>query len=234
VAWKAKHKTVVSTKASTWEHDVGELAGIAPKYPHTAYTGLQKSLQNEWQFVQRVKPGIGDHFHRVKVALATKFLPALFGESIDADGDPRRILASLPVKHAGLAIPNLTDSASSCYEASTLVCSHLMAAIREVVPFSNATHQGGRRDDIAELQKRKNLRNDEDLSRILTPLPCHKQRHLKGGQVTGAWLNVIPSTINGTELSAPHSLCKDNHQTCRRDVTDVASPTQLGMLYNAK
>jgi hypothetical protein len=131
-------------KASTWEHAVGELAGIAPKYPQTAYTGLQKSLQNEWQFVQCVKPGIGDHFHGVEVALATKFLPALFGESIDDDGDPRRILASLPVKHAGLTIPNPTDSASSCYEASTLVCSHLTAAVHGVAPFCHATHQEGR------------------------------------------------------------------------------------------
>jgi hypothetical protein len=132
-------------KASTWEHAVDELAGIAPKYPRTAYTGLQKSLQNGWQFVQRVKPGIGDHlFHGVEVALATKFLPDLFGESIDDHGDPRHILASLPVKHAGLAIPNPTDSASSCYEASTLVCSHLTAAVRGVVSFCYVTHQEGR------------------------------------------------------------------------------------------
>jgi hypothetical protein len=35
-------------KASTcWEHAIGELADIAPKYPQKAYTGLQKSLQNE-------------------------------------------------------------------------------------------------------------------------------------------------------------------------------------------
>jgi hypothetical protein len=38
-------------KVSTWEHAIGELAGITPKYPQSAYTGLQKSLQNEWQFV---------------------------------------------------------------------------------------------------------------------------------------------------------------------------------------
>jgi hypothetical protein len=114
-------------KVSSWEY-----AGIAPKYPQTVYTGLQKSLQNEWQFVQYVKPGIADHFHGVEVALTTRCLPALFlGGSIDNDGNPRRMLASLPVKHVGLAIPNPTDSASSCYEASTFVlsphCSHMQS-----------------------------------------------------------------------------------------------------------
>ena len=31
-------------------------------HPQTSYTGLQKSLQQEWAFVQRVTPGIGPEF----------------------------------------------------------------------------------------------------------------------------------------------------------------------------
>jgi hypothetical protein len=72
-------------KVSTWELAIGDLSMAATKYPQSAYTGLQKSLQNEWQFVQRVKPGIGEHFQGVKKALATQFLPALFGESLATD-----------------------------------------------------------------------------------------------------------------------------------------------------
>jgi hypothetical protein len=115
---------------STWEHTIGELSIAATKYPQSAYTGLQTSLQNEWQFVQRVKPGIGEHFHGVEKALATQFLPVLFGESLATDDiDPRHLLACLPVKHAGIAIADPTATSDVFYEASTLVCSHLTAAV---------------------------------------------------------------------------------------------------------
>jgi hypothetical protein len=70
---------------STWELAIGELSMAATKYPQSAYTGLQKSLQNEWQFVQRVKPGIGEHFQGVEKALATQFLPVFFRESLATD-----------------------------------------------------------------------------------------------------------------------------------------------------
>ena len=45
------------------------LSGVSCKHPHSAYAGLQKSLQQEWAFVQRVTPGIGDAFGPVEKAL---------------------------------------------------------------------------------------------------------------------------------------------------------------------
>jgi hypothetical protein len=59
-----------------------------------------------------------------------------------------------------------------------------------------------RKDTITELWKRKTQRHDKELSSILAPFPCHTIRHLKTGTETGAWLSVMPSTVNGTELSA--------------------------------
>jgi hypothetical protein len=41
---------------------VKELASVADTYAPSAYAGLQKSLQQEWQFVQRVVEGIGESF----------------------------------------------------------------------------------------------------------------------------------------------------------------------------
>jgi hypothetical protein len=74
-------------KVSAWEHAVGEPASAAVRCPQTADTGLQKSLQNECHFVQCIKPGIGEHFKGVEKELATKFLLALFGESLVEDDD---------------------------------------------------------------------------------------------------------------------------------------------------
>ena len=42
------------------------LAGMARRHPQTAYTVLQKSLQQKWYFVQRVNPDIGMAFQVVE------------------------------------------------------------------------------------------------------------------------------------------------------------------------
>jgi hypothetical protein len=115
---------------------------------------------------------IGEHFHGVEKALATQFLPALFGESLATDDiDPRRLLACLPVKHAGIAIADPTTTSDVLYEASTLVCSHLTAAVRGVKKFKHSTHMAIRKDTIAEPRKRTIQRYDKELSSILAPLP---------------------------------------------------------------
>jgi hypothetical protein len=135
--------------------------------------------------VQRVKPRIGEHFQGVEKALATQFLPALFGESL-ATGDinPRRLLACLLVEHACIAIADPTVTSDVFYEASTLVCSHLTAAVRGVEKFKHLTHMSIRKDTIAELRKRKIQRHDQELASILAPLLCHTSRHLKTGTET--------------------------------------------------
>ena len=54
------------------------LAGVSHKHPQSAYAGLQKSLHQEWAFVHRDTPGIGDAFGPVEKALQENFLPELF------------------------------------------------------------------------------------------------------------------------------------------------------------
>ena len=54
------------------------LVGVYRKHPQPAYAGLQKSLHQEWAFVQRVTPGIGVTIGPVEKALRETFVPALF------------------------------------------------------------------------------------------------------------------------------------------------------------
>jgi hypothetical protein len=49
----------LAEKTKSWEEAVADIAKVAPNFPQTAYSGLQKSFQQEWQFVQRVTKGIG-------------------------------------------------------------------------------------------------------------------------------------------------------------------------------
>ena len=55
-----------------------KLSRMAYKHPQTAYAGLQKPLQQEWEFVQRFTPDIGDAFVPVEEALWDSFVLDLF------------------------------------------------------------------------------------------------------------------------------------------------------------
>jgi hypothetical protein len=107
--------------------------------PQAAYSGLQKSLQQEWHFVQRVTKGIGPKFASIEQTLAKTFLPTLFGNGYDND-DPWSALAGLPVKWAGLVIPDPTTLVQPNYEASILLCSHILAAFQGVHVFWSTNH----------------------------------------------------------------------------------------------
>ena len=66
-------KEWLGKKVEGWTNSIATLAGVALKHPQSAYAGLQKSLQQEWDFVQRVTPGVGAAFAMVKEALREVF-----------------------------------------------------------------------------------------------------------------------------------------------------------------
>jgi hypothetical protein len=71
-----------------------------------------------------VTKNIGREFQAVKAALSRTFLPTPFEDDCDND-DKRRDISFLPVKWAGLAVPNPTLVADANCDASTLTCSHM-------------------------------------------------------------------------------------------------------------
>ena len=96
----------IQEKVEGWAESVRTMAGVARKHPQSAYAGLQKSLQQEWEFMQRVTPGIGDAFGPVEEEIATAFLSALIEEV--GDGVPGRAITRLPLKQAGMTLPDPT------------------------------------------------------------------------------------------------------------------------------
>jgi hypothetical protein len=190
----------VKSKTSDWVAAVHELSQVAARYPQSAYAGLQKSLQQEWQFLQRVTEGLDSEFEGIEEALTTKFLPALFGAP-DTDSTLRQ-LACLPVKKSGLAIPNPTTTADENWTNSTVVCGHLIAALRGTEEFRSADHNHIMSAGRAEMRLRKLSDSEAKLANLLSDLPKDRARTIKRGQHTGAWLSALPSTVNGTELSA--------------------------------
>ena len=160
----------IRLKTLAWETAIIDLASVADVFPQAAYSGLQRSLQQEWQFVQRVTSGIGPEFIGVEETLAHFFLPALFGDNYD-DDDPRRDLSCLPVKWAGMAIPDPTSAAESNYEASTLLCSHIVSAFRGNEEFRSANHTSVIKEVKAELKFRNAAKYEARLDSLTSELP---------------------------------------------------------------
>ena len=91
-----------------------------------------------WSFVQRTTPSIGDAFSLVEEVLQENFLPALFldlGERTTWRGVTR-----LPVKQAGMDLPDPMNMASENWTVSCVITGHIVAALRGQEEFQTAAH----------------------------------------------------------------------------------------------
>ena len=183
-----------------WTESVEILAGVSPKHPQSAYAVLQKSLQQKWVFVQQVTPGVGDAFGLVETALKETFVPALF-EGLDK-GMPERGVTRLPVKHAGLALPDPYQTAPENWTASCVITGHLVVALRGQVEFRTADQSACLREGRTAVRRRGQRRAEEALTAALEGDPVLHARRLQRATKTGAWMTVQPSTVNGTDLGA--------------------------------
>ena len=188
----------VRTKVEGWAESVNNFSGVDRKHPQSAYAGLQKSLRQEWAFVQRVIPGIGDEFGPVEEEIAKAFLPVLF-EGV-GDGAPGSEITRLPVKQAGMALPDPTLTASENWQASCVTTGHLVSALRGQVPFRTAYHASCLQDGRAAVRRQNIAKVVASLETTIARAPAVVTRQLRRATKTGAWLTVQPSTVNGTEL----------------------------------
>ena len=88
--------------------------------------------------MQQVTPGIGDAFGLVEKALRETFLPDLF--EVLGEVSPERGVTRLPVKEAGLYLPDSTQKAPENWMASCVITGHLVTALRGQVEFWTADH----------------------------------------------------------------------------------------------
>ena len=102
---------------------MGIIAGVSCRHPHSVYAGLQKSLQQEWAFLQRVTPGIKYVFVLLEKALRETFLPALFEGLEGGGGAPEKGVTRLPLKQAGLDLPYLTLNSLEILDV--VLCNHM-------------------------------------------------------------------------------------------------------------
>jgi hypothetical protein len=127
-------------------------------------------LQQEWQFLQCLTKGLGLEFEGIVQALQWDFLPALFGDDLVDDDYPRQ-LAYLPVRRVGLAILDPTVSTESNWTASTVIFSHIIAAIQgTTAEFRSADHSANVATGKVETQEQNLSKLQAKLEVILENL----------------------------------------------------------------
>jgi hypothetical protein len=193
--------TWLNSKIDTWLSAINKLASVAKRFPQSALAGLVKSLQGEWQYLQRVTPNVGDAFAPLEQALSTTFLPALFDATPTEIANIRPLL-SLPVRMGGLGIPDPTKLGPTNHTTSNTGTSLLQSSLLANTPLSSTAHEiqiaEARRDSI----KLRETTFQQQLASILTSSSPVDKRRITRSAKTGSWLSSIPSSINGTDLSA--------------------------------
>ena len=106
------------------------------------------------------------------------------------------------MKQAGLALPDPLKTAPENWTASCVITGHLVAALRGHVIFRTADHSACLRGGRLAVQHRGDQRAEEALTAALEGAPVMQARRMQRAAKTGAWLTVMLSTVNGTELGA--------------------------------
>ena len=190
----------IKPQIEAWTRGVSELAKVATRFPQSAYAGLAKSLQCEWQYLQRVTPEVSNYFAPIEHAIATEFLPALL-QLPAADVAPLRDRMALPVRYGGIGIPNPVQTADECYDASRDCTNELKTSLEDrkildVKAYAQSVRTA--RDFITQDRNNRHAKALKALKQAADPFTA---RQMERARLTGAWLTTMPSNINGTTLA---------------------------------
>ena len=84
--------------------------------------------------------------------------------------------------------------------ASCIITGHLVAALRSQVEFRTADQSTCPREGHTAVRKRNENRAEEALTATITGTPVQGIRRLRRVTMTGDWLRLQPSTVNGTDM----------------------------------
>ena len=190
----------LAPKVKAWAEGVRRLAKVACRYPQTAYAGLAKSLQSEWQFLQRVTPDVGEAFAPVEEAIRESFLPALLGEE-GAVSEDLRTLASWGTHRAGIGVPDPQKTADACLGASRSACDTLTKSLLERTELDLDGHKKCAYDARLEARRTRVDIELKEFGAMCERSTAADKRRLLRATETGGWLTAMPNALNGTELS---------------------------------
>ena len=191
----------VRNKIQRWVNDVHCLSDIAITQPQAAYAAMTKSLQFEWNYLQRVVPSCEELYADLEHVLANEFLPAVFGGEITM---AERDLFSLPARMGGLGISNPMQTAHIAFCASRDATQIVVGAVKNECGFDIDTHEEAVYQARIEDHKLKDKNNEEKYAITLPKFGLHQQRAIQRAKDNklSSWLTVIPVEKSHFDLSA--------------------------------
>ena len=139
-------------------------------------------------------------FQVAEDALRDIFLLALFqGATAQI---PRRAITGLPVKQPGIALPKPTQTEGENWTASCVITGHLVLALRGTVEFRSSDHALLMWEGREEIRQRHAEGSETALREAWDTASNLDARRLGRIKRTGAWMSVLPSTVNGAYLGA--------------------------------
>ena len=192
----------LAPQIAQWVKSVEKLATVAKRQPQAAYAGFTKSLQSQWLYSLRVLHNVGPAFQPIEEAIKRTFIPALLGMDNGLSGHNERTLTALPVKNAGLGIPNPVQSAMEQIDSSRAITAELTDSLKSnsALDVQDYLHQGRETRRLRRVMRtgaNKGLMNE-----LLSHVDGAAKRRLVRSSETGLWLTTTPNRMNGTLLSA--------------------------------
>jgi hypothetical protein len=195
----------LSDKILTWIEAVRILAKIAKQYPQTAYSGMARSLQMEWQYTLRVIPGVAALFQPLAQVIAEEYLPALLEES-GAFPEGLRDRLALPARWLGLGIPDPSEIADECHSTSKTLTAPLTHSLRQRAWLDADKYSAGAAKAVSAARAQRDVEAESAYDLVeAAAVPLHK-RAIRRSKENDAWLTTYPSYKNGTELSSDEFL----------------------------
>ena len=184
----------IKTEVAAYIKIIERLSNLAQADPHAALSCYTNSIQHKWTFIQRVTDVNPLLWAPLEHAIASKFIPALFGSTIPLPQNLRCLL-TLPARNGGLNIKDPAHCAQQQHQASSAISAPLVEKIlnQEHTLDYECLNQQSR---LRTMQQRTNRAEADELkANLMMSLPNH-QRTIEHNSRKGAstWLTAIPLT----------------------------------------
>ena len=189
-------------KVQEWLDCLGELSKVAEKESQAALVGLTRSLQCEWNVVQRLVKDTSQLFASLEKMLEENFLPSLLGTSSVTHSD--RVLYSLPVKRGGLGVRNPIEGAELAFSTSREATGCLVNSILLQDDFDQPLHKTKMREARKNHEEKQNAVDEDKLDELLAVLPADQKQAIRRiiDNNCALWLTSLPLLKDNFDLSA--------------------------------
>ena len=181
----------INGQLEDWKTDISGLVDIAKNEPQLAYAAFVYGTSKRWNFVARTTPNISEHLKPLEYHIKNEFIPSITGK-LHIPDVIRRIF-SLPAKHGGMGILDITETSDMEYSNSIKSTHALTEAIyNQQESFSDNSEEQARihkaitysRDEYFKIQKNIIVQN--------LPPQTRRQLDLISEKGASSWLTSLP------------------------------------------